>query len=236
MSGPRVLDLCCCAGGAGVGYHRSGFDVTSVDIVDRPNNPLTFVKADAVEYLADRIRTGEIEAYELVHMSVPCQAKCALTNGTNAATGWGGDHVDLLPAMRDLLPDLPIPYVIEQPDGQADIRKDLRLCGEMFGLGVLRHRNFELGGWSVAQPRHPRHRGYVRGWRHGVWRDGPYVAAYGEGGGKATVEELRQAMGIDWTDVREELTEAIPPAFTEWIGRAFLSRQDEPDLLTELAS
>lgn len=219
-----------------MGYHRAGFDVTEVDIRDQPNNPLPFVRADAVTYLAERIRTGEILTYDLVHMSPPCQKACALTVGTNAATGWSGQHVDLIPALRELLPKLPIPYVIEQPNGKAPIRRDVTLCGELFGLGVLRHRNFELGGWTVAPPRHPRHRGYVRGFRHGVWREGPYVAAYGDGGGKATVAEMRQAMGIDWTDVREELTEAIPPAYTEWIGRAFLQCEEHPDLLTELAS
>jgi hypothetical protein len=97
----------------------------------------------------------------------------------------------------------------------------------MFGLGVLRHRNFELGGWRVRKPVHPRHRGYVRGWRHGEYRDGPYVAAYGSGGGKATVPEMQEAMGVTWTDEREELTEAIPPAYAEWIGRAFLNREDD---------
>lgn len=92
------------------------------------------------------------------------------------------------------------------------------LCGEMFGLGVLRHRKFELGGWTTTQPAHVKHRGRVRGWRHGKYYDGPYVAAYGNGGGKATVPEMQAAMGIDWTDVRHELTEAIPPAYTQWIG------------------
>lgn len=245
MSAPRVLDLFCCAGGAGVGYHRAGFDVTGVDIVPRPNYPLPFVQADAVQYLADRITSGEIRTYDLVHLSPPCQKACALTAGTNAAMGWGDEHVDLIPALRQLLPLMGVPYVIEQPNGKAPIRKDVSLCGEMFGLGVLRHRNFELGGWSAPSPKHLKHRGYVRGWRgrhtkdgqkEPIWRDGPYVAAYGSGGGKASVAEMQQAMGIDWTDAREELTEAIPPAFTEWIGRAFLTRQEERDLFTELAS
>jgi hypothetical protein len=88
---------------------------------------------------------------------------------------------------------------------------------------VMRHRDFELSGFAVPQPKHAKHRGYVRGMRHGVYRDGPYVAAYGNGGGKATIAEMQHALGIDWTDVREELTEAIPPAYTEHIGRAFLA-------------
>ncbi|MFE7264943.1 DNA methylase [Streptomyces sp. NPDC057592] len=220
---PRLLDLFSCAGGAGTGYHRAGFEVTGIDIVDRPNYPHTFVRADALEYLAALIASGDIEQYAAVHASPPCQAGCALTIGTNASRGWGRTHVQLIPELRTLLDASGLPYVIEQPNGKAPVRPDLRLCGEMFGLGVLRHRRFELGGWTTEQPAHPKHRGYVRGHRHGVYRDGPYVAAYGAGGGKATVPEMQQAMGITWTDVREELTEAIPPAYTQWIGAQFLT-------------
>lgn len=101
----------------------------------------------------------------------------------------------------------------------SEVRKDIRLCGEQFGLGVLMHRYFELGGWSTTQPAHPRHRGY----RHGEYREGPYVAAYGKGGGKATVDEIRAAKGIDWSTHHLRLREALPPAYTAWIGRAFLA-------------
>ncbi|WP_435601224.1 DNA methylase [Streptomyces sp. C10-9-1] len=221
---PLLLDLFCCAGGAAMGYYRAGFDVHGVDIYPRPNYPFTFVQADALEYMAALIASGEIERYAVVHSSPPCQARCALTVGTNRSRGWGGTHVDLVPPTRDLLDASGLPYVIEQPNGKAKIRKDLTLCGEQFSLGVLRHRNFELGCWTAEQPAHVPHRGRVRGWRHGEFFDGPYVAAYGNGGGKPTVPELQAAMGITWTDVREELTEAIPPAYSEWIGRAFLAQ------------
>ncbi|MGW5851390.1 DNA methylase [Streptomyces sp. NPDC055254] len=221
---PALLDLFCCAGGASRGYDRSGFDVTGVDIRSRPNYPFTFIQGDALAVLAELIATGEIRRYTAVHASPPCQKRCTLTVGTNASRGWGGTHVDLVAPTRALLDASGLPYVIEQPDGKADVRKDITLCGEQFGLGVLRHRNFELGGWSAVQPQHRPHRGRVRGWRHGAYFDGPYVAAYGNGGGKATVPEMQAAMGIDWTDVREELTEAIPPAYAEWLGRAFVAR------------
>ncbi|MEU5189544.1 DNA methylase [Streptomyces klenkii] len=220
---PRVLDLFCCARGAGTGYARAGFAVDGVDIADRPNYPFAYHRGDALDRLTTLITTGEIAAYTLVHASPPCQDKCALTVGTNRSRGWGGAHNDLVAPTRELLEATGLPYVIEQPNGRARIRRDLSLCGEMFGLGGIRHRNFELGGWATSRPAHPRHRGYVRGYRHGVFRDGPYVAAYGAGGGKATVAEMQAAMGITWTDVREELTEAIPPAYAEWIGRAFLA-------------
>ncbi len=225
--GLRLLDLFCCAGGAAMGYHRAGFTVDGVDIVDRPRYPFSVHRGDALEYLDRLITSGDIQQYTLLHASPPCQDKCALTVGTNRSRGWGGTHDDLVASTRELLDRTGLPYVIEQPNGRAAIRKDLSLCGEFFGLGVLRHRNFELGRWATVQPPHPRHRGYVRGIRHGVYRDGPYVAAYGSGGGKATVPEMQTAMGITWTDVREELTEAIPPAFAQWIGTAFLSCRQE---------
>ncbi|MEV4189941.1 DNA methylase [Streptomyces toxytricini] len=221
---PLLLDLFCCAGGAAMGYSRAGFDVHGVDIADRSARyPFPFRQGDALALLAALIDSGEITRYTMVHASPPCQAGCALTVGTNQAMGWGGTHTDLIAATRTLLDATGLPYVIEQPNGKAAVRKDISLCGEMFGLGVLRHRNFELGGWTTPRPRHVRHRGYVRGWRHGIYRDGPYVAAYGDGGGKATIPEMQTAMDITWTDVREELTEAIPPSFSEWIGRAYLT-------------
>ncbi|MFH8710158.1 DNA methylase [Streptomyces zaomyceticus] len=221
---PLLLDLFCRAGGAATGYHRACFDVVGVDIRPRPNYPFRFVQADALEYLAALIASGQIERYAFAHSSPPCQAGCALTVGTNRSKGWGGTHVDLVPPTRVLLEASGLPYVIEQPNGKAEIRKDVRLCGEMFSLGVLRHRNSELGRWSATQPAHVPHRGRVRGWRHGEFFDGPYVAAYGNGGGKPSIPELQTAMGIDWTDVREELTEAIPPAYSQWIGARFLAR------------
>ncbi|MEU7283375.1 DNA methylase [Streptomyces sp. NPDC045431] len=221
---PRVLDLFSCAGGAAMGYHRAGFDVIGVDIAPRPNYPFAMHQGDALAYLAHLITTGEIQQYAFAHASPPCQAGCSLTVGTNQSQGWGGTHVDLVAPTRRLLDDTGLPYVIEQPNGRAEIRKDLTLCGEQFGLGVIRHRNFELGRWSVTRPAHVKHRGRVRGWRHGEFFDGPYVAAYGNGGGKPTIPELQTALGITWTNVREELTEAIPPAYTEWIGRAFLTQ------------
>lgn len=220
---PRLLDLFCCSGGAAAGYHAAGFEVFGVDRVHRPRYPYTFILSDALDFLEHSMRTGWIDTVDLIHASPPCQEGCALTIGTNRSRGWGSeDHVQLIPELRHLLEATLRPYVIEQPTGNAPVRRDITLCGEQFGLGVIRHRHFELGGWTTLQPPHVKHRGRVRGMRHGQWFDGPYVAAYGNGGGKATVAEMQQAMGITWTDVREELTEAIPPAYTEWLGRAYL--------------
>jgi hypothetical protein len=227
----RVLDLYCCAGGAARGYQSAGFDVWGVDVVNRPNYcGDRFTQMDALAYL-DRPRGWFMMRFDLIHTSPPCQAGCTLTNGTNASRGWGAEHEQFVPRTREHLERIGLPYVIEQPTGHKGlIRTDLRLCMDMFPVGdppwVMRHRDFEINGFTVPQPKHAKHRGYVRGMRHGVLRDGPYVAAYGSGGGKATVPEMRHALGIGWTDVREELTEAIPPAYTRHIGLAFQGRTD----------
>jgi hypothetical protein len=223
MSKPWVLDLYCCAGGAARGYQRAGFRVMGVDIVPRPNYcGDSFLQGDALEVL----RTISAKDWAMVHASPPCQEANTLTM-TNRKLGRGREHVQLLPATRAALDELGLPYVIEQPASRRGglMRTDLRLCMDMFPVDpprVFRHRDFELSSMKVSQPPHAKHTGRVRGWRHGVYHDGDYVAAYGSGGGKATIEEMQHALGIDWTDVREELTEAIPPAYTEHIGREFL--------------
>lgn len=208
----RVLDLFCNAGGAATGYARAGFEVVGVDINPQPNYPFEFVQADALRLLP-LIR---LSSFDLVHASPPCQHGAAITKGTNKRLQ--DTYPNLYSPTRAMLEQAGKPYVIEN----TYARPDVVLCGEMFGLGVLRHRRIELGNWFTAKPAHPRHRGYVRGMRHGVVREGPYVAVYGKGGGKATVPEAQGAMGIDWTGVHEELVEMLPPAYTQWIGEHFL--------------
>ncbi|MGP3708519.1 DNA cytosine methyltransferase [Gordonia paraffinivorans] len=223
MSRPRLLDLFCGAGGAGMGYHQAGFDVVGVDINPQPNYPFEFHRADALDYLV-----GHGLEFDAIHASPPCQASTALTKGTNK----GREYPQLIPATRALLKYFTVPTVIENVQG-ADVRRDLVLCGEMFGLGVIRHRLFEIDNAAINQPAHKPHRGRVAGYRHGKWYDGPYFAVYGDGGGKGSVEQWQQAMGIDWTDVRKEIAEAIPPAYTEFIGRQLLA---QINLVEEVAS
>lgn len=216
MSGLEVLDLFCCQGGATRGYQEAGFQVIGVDISPQPRYiGEGFVQADAVAYVLEHME--EIRSrFAFVHASPPCQGEGAPAKGTNAVRG--NPHPRLIEPTRDALEALGLPYVIENVAG-AKLRKDLMLCGEMFGLGVIMHRFFEFGGGlEVPQPAHPRHRGRVRGWRHGQYFDGPYVAAYGKGGGKATVAEMQAAKGIDWTDEHLALREAIPPAYARYIG------------------
>ena len=194
-----------------MGWHRAGYEVVGVDHLPQPDYPFEFHQADAL--------TFPLDGFNAWHASPPCQSSTALTKGTNQ----GRKYPDLIAATRARLATVPGPTVLENVQG-AKVRRDVVLCGEMFGLDVIRHRYFETS-WPVQQPPHPAHRGRVRGWRHGVYFDGPYLAVYGEGGGKGSVAEWQAAMGIDWTDDRRSIAEAIPPAYTEYIGAQMLEQQ-----------
>jgi hypothetical protein len=186
----------------------------------------------------------------LIWQSWPCQEGNTATAG-NRARGIVDNHEQFIPRARELSDRIGIPYVLEQPTASRKdlIRRDLTLCMDMFKgelppPWVQKHRSFELSGFTVPQPPHPDgpvrgpsmvgfkapagHTGYVRGHRHGVVRGGveaPYVAGYGKGGGKGKVWELQHAMGIDWMTDLFDLCEAIPPVFSEYIGRAFLAQR-----------
>lgn len=214
----RILDLFCGAGGAAMGYHRAGFEVVGVDIEPQPHYPFEFVQADSFVALAQVIAGVSRYRFDAAHASPPCQASAALTKGTNQ----GRSYPQLIPRTREFLVVAGLPSVIENVQG-ADVRRDLTLCGEMFGLDVIRHRYFEVNGFAATPPKHKPHRGRVRGWRHGSYYDGPYVAVYGDGGGKGSIAEWQAAMGIDWTDDRKAIAEAIPPAYTEHIGRQLIA-------------
>jgi DNA (cytosine-5)-methyltransferase 1 len=211
----RLLDLCSRAGGASVGYHRAGFtEVVGWDVEQVDDYPFEFVKCDMRAVTPAYVRT-----FDAVHISPPCQSQTALTKGTNK----GRQYPNLIPVAREIARRSGVPTVIENVQG-SELRRDLTLCGEMFGLSVIRHRYFEFHNWPGAPaPVHVRHRGRVAGYRHGAWYDGPYFAVYGEGGGKGSVAQWQAAMGIDWTADRKHLAEAIPPAYTEFIGRHLLA-------------
>jgi DNA (cytosine-5)-methyltransferase 1 len=231
---PRLLDLFCGAGGAAAGYARAGFEVVGVDINPQPDYPFPFIRADAIDFLHHMEAGGTYDwfgptLFAAVHASPPCQASSALTKGTNK----GRVYEQLIPVTRDLLARWQrrpwgdgLATIIENVQG-SELRRDLTLCGEMFGLDVIRHRYFEVDGFTATAPAHKPHRGRVRGWRHGTYYDGPYVAVYGDGGGKGSVPEWQAAMEITWTDDRKAIAEAIPPAYTEHIGRQLIAQIQE---------
>lgn len=199
---PRVLDLFSCAGGAGVGYHRAGFEVVGVDIEPQPRYPFEHYVADAIEFCREH---GD--EFDAIHASPPCQLY------SNAQKIRGYDHPDLVGPTRDVLMATGKPWVIENVVG-APLIDPIMLCGAMFpGLRVYRHRLFELS-FAIDVPDHPEHTVPLTKMGRKP-KDGEYMHVVGNFSG---VQQAREAMGIDWM-VRDELREAIPPAYTEYIGK-----------------
>jgi DNA (cytosine-5)-methyltransferase 1 len=236
---PTLLDLCCRKGGAAAGYIRAGFNVVGVDIENHSDGyPGEFVQGDAVKFVE---RYGG--NFDAVHISAPCQDNIAITAANRKRKGWTDYHVNLLPDFREAVMwavDSRTPVVLENGPSKA-IRPDLVLCGLSFGLPTLRHRSFEFHGPATARPLtlpHQSHRGHLTiGWRHGClrtvepsvcpkherWCRGTVYGVYGKGGGKPSVADAQRALGIDWMTGIEDLNEAIPPAYTEYIGQAFMA-------------
>ncbi|MEV0057246.1 DNA methylase [Saccharopolyspora shandongensis] len=212
MSRPRLLDLYSCAGGAGMGYHRAGFDVVGVDIAPQPRYPFEFHQADALEFLAEHGHE-----FDAIHASCPCQAF------TNAWKLHRNDHPDLIAPTRELLQATGLPWVIENVEG-APLHNPVMLCGAMFpGMRVYRHRLFETN-FPVAVPAHPEH--VARLTKMGrPPRPGEFMHVVGNFSG---VQAARDAMGIDWM-TRDELREAIPPAYSQHIGAALLDVLAPPE-------
>jgi DNA (cytosine-5)-methyltransferase 1 len=202
---PRALDLFCCAGGASAGLVAAGFDVLGVDLDPQPEYPFDFVQADAL--------TFPLEGFDLIWASPPCQGFTAYRRRR--------DHVrpcpNLIPRARARLLACGTPYIIENVEG-APLLNPTRLCGSMFGLDVQRHRMFETS-FGVTPPACD-HSKWVPRFAPatnrtnlrktveiGVWR--------------IPLEVQRRAMGIDWMSLHK-LSQAIPPSYSEWLGRAAL--------------
>lgn len=231
----RLLDLFCCQGGASVGYARAGFDVVGVDIEDQPRHPgrslfdrqgCSFVRADALEYLDAHGRE-----FDAIHASPPCQRHSQCNNWSRGARQ--REYPDLVGPTRDLLVAIGRPWVMENVVG-APMRCDAQLCGTGFGLNVMRHRIFES---SIPLPPPPAcdhwsHVGTADAWRirkgdttQGAL-DRPKGAFVSPSGNpnreKGSVQEWLAAMGTPWMD-RDGVTQAIPPAYAEWLGAALMS-------------
>lgn len=206
---PKLLDLFCGAGGAAVGYHRAGFCVVGVDIVSQPRYPFQFVKADAFKVLASVIWNLE-PRWHAIHASPPCQAY------TRAQRLRANTHPDLISAVRDLLNEVDgLPYVIENVPG-APLINPVVLEGQLFGLKTARPRLFETN-WGLEQPLMPPRQPHAKMGRKP--RPGEHMHVVGNFSDAAAG---REAMGIDWM-TRDELSEAVPPAYTEFIGEALLA-------------
>lgn len=214
----RLLDLFCGAGGAAMGYHRAGFEVVGVDIAPQKHYPFEFHQADALEYVQKY--GGQFDA---IHASPPCQRYSSASFSRSVRNR----HPDLVPVTRDCVVESRKLYVIENVFGAPLARGSIMLCGLMFGLKVFRHRWFEVPGLPIA-PHHPSHKGKLIGrggfccvCGHGGGVSGRMRTQFhreSDGGFKDTKRDWAIAMGIDWM-TRKELSQAIPPAYTEFIGR-----------------
>jgi hypothetical protein len=181
----RLLDTFCCAGGAGMGYHRAGFQVFGVDIQKRDEYPFHCHEGDAIGFIREHGHE-----FDAIHASPPCQRYTTITRDRDA-------HPDLVAETREALISTGKPWVIENVTA-APLRRDVVLCGEMFGLRVLRHRKFEFSNpeW-FPQPKHLQHKGKVMRGRHYSSGTGAsdfyYFGVYGRGGGKGSLADWQGA-------------------------------------------
>ena len=194
-----------------MGYHRAGFEIVGVDIKPQPNYPFEFHWADALEY--------PLDGFDAVHASPPCEAHSRITGKHR------GNHLDLIPPTRSRLIDSGLPYVIENVEG-APLENFVVLCGSMFGLKVRRHRLFETSFiLLVPQCNHAAQNGehYSLCWKNRkAGKTSPVVGVYGNINYKGEFKLRCEAMGIDWM-TNAELVKAIPPAYTEYIGKQLMN-------------
>ena len=206
----RLLDCFCKAGGASEGYRHADFEVVGLDIQPQPNYPYEFIQGDALEYL----KHADLSKFDAIHASPPCQTDC---DYRRKGHGVGDGYPDLIAPIRDLLQATGLPYIIENVTGaHHKLHNPIRLCGSSFGLDIRRHRYFETSFPALAlpcnhawqTPRFPAATNRVKNSRRtveiGVWR--------------IPLPVQQRAMGIDWMTL-SELSEAIPPAYTQHIGR-----------------
>ena len=220
---PRLLDLFCGAGGASVGYSRAGFDeIVGIDLRSQPRYPFEFIRADALDYVL--AHGGE---FDVIHASPPCQFASQAVKKINRA-----HRLNLIPAIRELLIGLDRPYVIENvPTAREHLREPIQLCGSSFGLLVRRHRLFESNQWlwgrQCSHKEYPRQ--FAPAWnRTNLLRVLSVSGGYQQG--RVDLDDQKRAMGITWDITLNELSEAIPPAYTEFIGRALIKELGWVDL------
>ena len=191
-----------------MGYHRAGFDVVGVDIEPQPNYPFPFIQADALDRLRSEILWGY--EYHAIHASPPCQAYCE-----TAMTRKRADHPDLLAPTRSLLSRSGLPWIIENVP-TAPMPDAFLLCGSTFGLPIVRHRLFETS-WPIGLvPSTCQQKRWGRAVDHG-----PGFYPYAHGSWAEAWRERVLPVVWPWMTL-DEAGQAIPPAYTEWIGGALI--------------
>jgi DNA (cytosine-5)-methyltransferase 1 len=207
----KLLDLYCKAGGASKGYADAGFEVIGIDIKKQKRYPYTFIQADCLEVLKD---LDYLRTFDVIAASPPCQTHSA-TKHLRVAQGKTTDKVDLIPQTRQALIASGKPYVIENVPG-APLINPVQFCGSYFGLKVRRHRLFESNLPIIGSGCKHKEQGRPVG-IYGSMRD----EIPGGGHTAKTIEQAREAMGIDWM-IWGELVEAIPPVYTYEIGKQLI--------------
>lgn len=207
MKRPMLLDLFCGAGGAAMGYYRAGFDVYGIDINPQPNYPFRFLRGDALEFAAKFGRE-----FDAIHASPPCQAYSFST------VQWrklGREYPDMVADTRQCLMSLGKPWIIENVTG-SPLNNPLLLCGTMFGLMTKRHRLFEMSHPVYFTPPCAHVLKTAKIGRPA--KEDEYIEPVGH---FPNLPQARQAMGIDWMN-KKELSQAIPPAYTEFLGKQLI--------------
>lgn len=212
---PRALDLFCGAGGVTKGLQLAGFHVTGVDIKPQPNYcGDDFLEADALEIEPGIIR-GRLS---LIWASPPCQRFTAYRRRAGHVQPAG----NLIPETRAMLARIGVPSVIENVQG-APLENPALLCGSMFGLEVRRHRLFEASfPLEVPACNHASQQGdFPPATNRTNRRKTAEIGVY-----RIPLETQKRAMGVDWHCTLHELSQMVPPAYSEYIGRAFLAQRE----------
>jgi len=194
----RLLDLFCGAGGAAMGYHRAGFEVVGVDHMPQKHYPFEFHQVDAFTFVEQHGHE-----FDVIHASPPCQAYSYARFFQKVKK----EYPDLVGITREALLKIGRPFVIENVP-LAPMEKHLLLCGSMFGERWHRHRIFESSEYFL-NPDHSQHRSRGR-----------YVK------GKIAISHMDDDMkeiGVDWMP-RMDKRQAIPPAYTFWIGQRLMEQ------------
>lgn len=193
----RLLDLGCKQGGCSSGYVAAGFEVSGVDLAPQPRYSFAFEQGDML--------TFPLVGFDVIHASVPCQDDSVLH-----ARWPDRQYSNLLIPMRERLQKSGALWIIECVS-QARFAHGVTLCGSMFGLKVRRHRTFE-SNIPLFAPGPCQHK-----------KQGQVITVTGHGGHVYhTIQDWREAMGIDWMD-RNGLAQAIPPVYTKYLGQQLLT-------------